>query len=597
MKYVLSGFGGTIQEFATNSGTIYGHANANGAEAVGAAAYFQTPAFGVFPPVLELYSSSGTTPVLFDLAGNRLPTPDPRTDKPEIVAPDGVDTTFFGSGDIDGDGFPNFFGTSAAAPHAAAVAALLLQAKPALTPPNIYATMQSNTINIGPPGFDNDSGFGLIQADAAVQTVLNEVDIDFDSQGNVVLTGGDETRGLARGPGFQLFNTSGVLQTTQFVLNPDFFSGEISFVLGNFDADAAEEVLVGSRETTGLARGPAYQLFDADGTFKFTRFVLNPDFVNVSFAPLNVGSNGVLACGRELGELARGPAYQAFDSQGNLVLTEFVLNPDFTVDNSCIGSNLNGVAGEEVIVAGREVTGSARGPAFQVFGSDGSFRLTRFVLNPAFRETQLVVTDVGGSNEIIVSGREVTELARGPAYQMFDAGGNLVLTRFVLNPDFTAFQVFGANTTNAVSGEEVVTGGIETGGLARGPAIQVWDKNGNHLFTRFVLNPDFTEVKFTRIDINNDGVDEILVVGRETKGLARGPAFQLFDGNGNLLVTQFVLNGDFSNVKAFAVNQAGGQQIGIGGIETTGLKRGPAYQVFDSAGNLLQTQFVLDPDF
>ena len=78
MKYVLSGFGGTIQEFATNSGTIYGHTNANGAEAVGAAAYFQTPAFGVSPPVLEPYSSSGTTPVLFDLAatGSRRPIPE-----------------------------------------------------------------------------------------------------------------------------------------------------------------------------------------------------------------------------------------------------------------------------------------------------------------------------------------------------------------------------------------------------------------------------------------------------------------------------------------------------------------------------------------
>jgi hypothetical protein len=46
-----------------------------------------------------------------------------------------------------------------------------------------------------------------------------------------------------------------------------------------------------------------------------------------------------------------------------------------------------------------------------------------------------------------------------------------------------------------------------------------------------------------QIEINNDGVDEILVVGRETKGFQRGPAFQLFDGSGALLVTQFVLNG------------------------------------------------------
>lgn len=54
---------------------------------------------------------------------------------------------------------------------------------------------------------------------------------------------------------------------------------------------------------------------------------------------------------------------------------------------------------------------------------------------------------------------------------------------------------------------------------------------------------------FSRTDINNDGLDEILVVGRETKGLQRGPACQLFDGNGNHLATQFVLNSDFTNLK------------------------------------------------
>src|SRR5262249_47381507 len=159
-------------DFATNSGSLYGHANALGAVAVGAADYRKTPAFGASPAVLESFSSAGTTPILFDTAGNRLETPDPRATKPEIVAPDRADTTFFGGSDPDGTGFPNFAGTSAAAPHAAAVAALLLQARPTLTPAQIRAVLESTALNMGAAGFDNDTGFGLIQADAALASLI-----------------------------------------------------------------------------------------------------------------------------------------------------------------------------------------------------------------------------------------------------------------------------------------------------------------------------------------------------------------------------------------------------------------------------------------
>ena len=73
----------------------------------------------------------------------------------------------------------------------------------------------------------------------------------------------------------------------------------------------------------------------------------------------------------------------------------------------------------------------------------------------------------------------------------------------------------------------------------------------------------------------------------------------MFDGNENLLVAQFVLNADFTNPKAFTVDQNGDgdKEIGIGGIETSGLMRGPAYQIFESNGVLLQTRIVLNPDF
>jgi len=169
-KYVMYSAGGrpTVSP-ATNSGTIYGHANAKDAVAVGAANYRT-------PMVLESFSSGGTTPVLFDTDGNRLPTPDPRQFKPEIVAPDGVDTTFFGSGDTDGTGFPNFFGTSAAAPHAAGVAALLRQALPSLTTAQVRNTLENTAQNMGPPGFDNNTGFGFIHADSAL-TALHVLSI------------------------------------------------------------------------------------------------------------------------------------------------------------------------------------------------------------------------------------------------------------------------------------------------------------------------------------------------------------------------------------------------------------------------------------
>lgn len=171
IKYVLFGLTSAINEYDTASGTVFGHKNARGAEAVGAAFYGYTPEFGVNPAVLEFYSSAGSVPILFDTAGNRLASPEIRL-KPEIVAPDGVNTTFFGQFDIEGDGLLNFFGTSAAAPHAAAVAALMLDANPNLSPAEVYAILENTALDMGEPGVDFDSGYGLIQADRAVAAAI-----------------------------------------------------------------------------------------------------------------------------------------------------------------------------------------------------------------------------------------------------------------------------------------------------------------------------------------------------------------------------------------------------------------------------------------
>jgi uncharacterized repeat protein (TIGR01451 family) len=175
LKYVAFNAPTTI-EYATNSGTVYGHANAANAAAVGAAGYLETPAFGTNPPVQQSYSSAGNTPIFFNVDGSRKASTEIRP-KPEFTAVDETDTTFFIEGnDPDGNGFPNFNGTSAAAPHAAAVAALMLEVDPTLTPQEIYAILAETAIDMAAPGFDLDTGAGLVQADAAL-AALGIVDL------------------------------------------------------------------------------------------------------------------------------------------------------------------------------------------------------------------------------------------------------------------------------------------------------------------------------------------------------------------------------------------------------------------------------------
>jgi subtilisin family serine protease len=201
----------TVEEFDTASGTLYGHANAAGAEAVGAAAWYQTEEWGsplrpqCLPACLNSFSSAGGTPVFFGPNGRRLKTPQIRL-KPGVTGPDGGNTSFFFfdlgfevPGTSEPDGFPNFFGTSASAPHVAAVAALMLDQRARdiaarkrffgprkLTPDLIYWTLRLTADDmtlrnfggdIGPQrvdnanGFDFDTGFGFVDARRALRAI------------------------------------------------------------------------------------------------------------------------------------------------------------------------------------------------------------------------------------------------------------------------------------------------------------------------------------------------------------------------------------------------------------------------------------------
>jgi hypothetical protein len=195
-----------------DDGTIYGHAAADGAIAVGAAAFSQTPDFGVSPPGVESFSASGPTKVMFDVNGNLLSTPSVRQ-TPSITAPDGGNNTFFGSDSAtDADSFPNYFGTGAAAAHAAGVAALMLEVRPMLTSAEVKAFLMHSAVDMDNPatagfdtGVDAATGAGLINADIAVALAIAGPN-DFNPDGKSDLlwrhTGGTFTEWQSTGNGF-----------------------------------------------------------------------------------------------------------------------------------------------------------------------------------------------------------------------------------------------------------------------------------------------------------------------------------------------------------------------------------------------------------
>jgi hypothetical protein len=136
--------------------TVFGHPMAPGVVGV-AAANWATP----LQP--ETFSAlGGKLAILFDANGNRLSSPELRQ-TPAVTAPDVVHTTFFST--PDGSGGFVFAGTSAATPHVAGAAALLMQQAPFASNLVIAQHLEQTTLPISAHKFSpgDKGGAGLIQ--------------------------------------------------------------------------------------------------------------------------------------------------------------------------------------------------------------------------------------------------------------------------------------------------------------------------------------------------------------------------------------------------------------------------------------------------
>lgn len=223
----LALFRGTLE--VGTAGETHGHSAASGAYTVGAtpAAEAFTTGYptGPFPDPfnssneMELFSSDGLRRIFFYgdstaiTPGNFSSTGGQVLDKPDITAADGVSVTGVG-----GFGTP-FYGTSASAPAAAAIAALVMTAQPSLTASQIRTVLTSTAVNIMASGFDRDSGHGIVMAWEAVNSLgvpgyanpeLGTIAaVENPGDGNGVIEAGEGARLT-----IQLKNTSGVHAAT-----------------------------------------------------------------------------------------------------------------------------------------------------------------------------------------------------------------------------------------------------------------------------------------------------------------------------------------------------------------------------------------------
>jgi Subtilase family len=173
---------GTLQEFNVPEDAIFGHPAHPDVIAVGATFNGEIDFFSSFGPSSIFFDPVVTVSSLDTGSSLKAATLLETRPKPDISAPNRTSTTV--------PGFTDFFGTSAAAPVVAAAAALVYQAvefanltlasgqtiESAIaarqTPQEILDILMDTATDIGPPGFDNTSGAGIVDAFAAVDEAL-----------------------------------------------------------------------------------------------------------------------------------------------------------------------------------------------------------------------------------------------------------------------------------------------------------------------------------------------------------------------------------------------------------------------------------------
>lgn len=290
---------GRVKLQQATSGTVLGH-NASGAtNAMSVAAtWVRSPAVpftgGTVNPV-ETFSSGGPRRMFYFPDGSPATPGNVSSSggivllKPDITAADGVSTSV--------PGFETFFGTSAAAPHAAAIAALLWSYNPALTAIQVKQSMLTSALDTELAGPDSSSGYGIVMAPLALdaaptppprllvaQTQLsggngndridaNECNQLFIALRNAIGTTGQRAQGISA---TLRSLTPGVVCDPKPIPFPDVDPGQSSTNSNPF--------LIGSDATFGCGSTPQFELVVSAGNTS-----VSTQIVSLASSPATVG--------------------------------------------------------------------------------------------------------------------------------------------------------------------------------------------------------------------------------------------------------------------------------------------------------------------
>jgi hypothetical protein len=175
----LNALGGRLS--VATAGQTWGHSAARGAFSVTAVDWFQGSASPVpftGAEAIEPSGSDGPRRVFYEADGTAITPGDLSASggelrqKPDLAAADGVSTAT--------PGLNPFFGSSASAAHAAAIAGLMVTVDPALRPADLREVFADTALDIEVPGVDRDSGVGIIDAASALYALQDAVVTDFD---------------------------------------------------------------------------------------------------------------------------------------------------------------------------------------------------------------------------------------------------------------------------------------------------------------------------------------------------------------------------------------------------------------------------------